>query len=186
MTSHLKGLLHMPKRDSFVKWGLTLFTAIILAGLSVCVYWVLLDRKVPIDVHKGEVILYQKQIDDSWVFVVRWTGTLRRRCGGISNRWIVDGFRLSLVDIPYPAEAEPTQLNEEFTWEVPVHVPSYFVSTGHSSGQYRARFLYGCNPLQERMFPIVDTPPSVHFELPIEKQPATGPGQNLAPPPPKK
>jgi hypothetical protein len=179
MIARLKSLLPMPKRDSLVKWGLTVTTSIIMVSMGLCLYWVVVDRKLPIEVHRGEVILYQKQMDDSWVFVVRWTGTLRRRCGGISNRWIVDGFRLPLTDIPYPAEPEPAQLNKVFTWEVPVHVPAYFVSTGHDSGQYRARFLYACNPLQERIFPIADTPPAVSFKLPIESQPETSPGQNL-------
>ena len=183
MIARLKGLLPMPKRDCLVKWGLTITTSIIMVSVGLCLYWVVIDRKLPIEVHRGEVILYQKQIDDSWVFVVRWTGTLRRRCGGISNRWIVDGFRLPLTDIPYPEEPEPAELDREFSWEVPVHVPSYFVSTGHDSGQYRARFLYACNPLQERIFPISDIPPSVSFKLPIESQPATGPGQNQTPTP---
>jgi len=162
---------HMPKRDAFVKWGMTLSTASILAGLSVCIYWTVLDRRVPIDVLRGEVTLYQKQSDDSWVFVVRWYGILKRRCGGISNRWIVDGFRLPLADIPYPAETEPIELDKEFHWEVPVHVPSYYVSTGHISGRYRARFLYSCNPLQERIFPISYVPPAVEFTLPVKDMP---------------
>jgi hypothetical protein len=156
-----------PRRDCFVKWALRFLTTVILTGLGVCVYWVLLDRKVPVEIQKGEVILYQEQSDHSWVFIVKWTGILHRRCGGISNRWIVDGFRLPLVDIPYPAEAEPTQIGEVFSWEVPVHVPAYFVSTGHVSGQYRARFLHACNPLQERIFPIISTPPTVPFALPM-------------------
>lgn len=159
---------HMPKRDAFIKWGMTLSTAVILAGLSICVYWTVLDRQVPIDVLRGEVTLYQKQPDESWVFVVRWHGILRRRCGGISNRWIIDGFRLPLPDIPYPAEMEPIELDKEFFWEVPVHIPSYFVSTGHVSGKYRARFMYSCNPLQERIFPISYVPPAVKFEIPVK------------------
>lgn len=171
-----------PKRDLVVKWGLYILTSIILASLSVCLYWVVIDRKLPLDVLHGEVVLYQKQSDESWVFVVRWQGILKRRCGGISNRWIVDGFRIPLADIPYPAEAEPNELGKEFTWEVPVHVPAYFVSTGHRSGQYRARFLHHCNPLQERIFPIVDNPPSVPFDLPLETHPDD---LRVLPPPPK-
>lgn len=171
MTELLKRLGFCPKRDLIVKWGLYVLSSVILFGLSICAYWIVIDRGLPVIVHHGEVVLYQKQLDDSWVFVVRWHGTLKRRCGGLSNRWIVDGFRLPLADIPYPAEAEPQEVGKDFTWEVPVHVPAYFVSTGHRSGQYRARFLHHCNPLQERIFPIVDNPPSVRFDLPLESQP---------------
>lgn len=164
-------LTHKPKRDGVIKWGMTLATATILAGVVICLYWLALDRRIPIEVKKGEVVLYQQQQDYSWVFIVRWTGTLKRRCGGISKRWIVDGFRLPLVDVPYPAEAEPNRIGEDFSWEVPIHVPAYFVSTGHTSGLYRAIFFYACNPMQERIFPIVQEAPTVRFELPLDNPP---------------
>ncbi len=174
---------HKPSRDCFIKWGLVSLTTIILFGIGLCLYWLVIDREWPVEIKRGEVVLYQEQPDHSWVFIVRWTGVLKRRCGGMSKRWIVDGFRLPLSDMPYPAEAEPTKIGEEFSWEVPVQVPAYFVSTGHKGGQYRAIFFHACNPLQERVFPIQHEPPVVPFSLPLDGVPVKPVPPPLPPPP---
>jgi hypothetical protein len=155
-------------RDCLVKWGLRICSAIILGGVLACVYWLALDRSLPLAVHGGEVIRYNRMPDHSWVMVVRWRGELRRRCGGLSRRWLVDGFRLPLDDFPFPAEPE-TQPLGPFQWEVPVHVPAYFVATGHNSGIYRVQFFHACNALQELIFPIYNDPPDVPFTIPHEE-----------------
>jgi DsbC/DsbD-like thiol-disulfide interchange protein len=130
------------------------------------------------------VIKYEHQPDNTWIFIVKWRGQLNRRCGGVSKRWLIDGFRLPLMDFPYPAELE-TQPLGDFSWEVPVHVPAYFVSTGHINGTYRARFMYSCNKLQEIVFPIIDEPTSVPFSIPVgsvEQGPPPGPEpDNISP-----
>jgi hypothetical protein len=155
-------------RDCVVKWGLRISSAIILAGVLSCVYWLALDRALPLIVYGGHVIRYDRLSDHSWVMVVRWRGELRRRCGGVSKRWLVNGFRLPLDDFPYPAEPESQPLGA-FQWEVPVHVPAYFVTTGHSKGIYRVQLFHACNRLQELVFPIADELPDVAFDIPRQE-----------------
>lgn len=155
------------KRDSCIKWGFRLSSTAILISLSFCFYWLGVDRSLPITVTNGEVIKYEHQPDNSWIMIVRWRGQLNRRCGGISKRWLIDGFRLPLIDFPYPPEMESQQLGD-FSWEVPIHVPAYYVSTGHTKGTYRARFMYSCNKLQEIVFPIIDEPMGVPFVIPVD------------------
>ena len=162
---------HMPRRDCFIKWGMTATTAVILVCLTICLYWVAIDREKPIEGLKGDVVLSQQQIDLSWVVVVRWTATLKRRCPGVSKRWIYGYFRIPLTDIPFPAEEKSNEIGSEITWQVPVHVPSYFSSTGVSSGDYRAVFLYACNPMQERIFPITYEAPIIKLDLPVSDPP---------------
>ena len=169
-TNHLTNHNHFGsrhKRDVVVKWGLRLSSAIILGCLAVVIYMLAIDRATPLVVHSGEVIEYDKQPDNSWIFVVRWHGEMKRKCGGVSKRWLVDGFRMPIPDFPYMAVEEAQPLGP-FTWEVPVPVPSYFVTTGHQQGTYRAQFLHHCNALQELIFPIVVEPPPIPFVIPEE------------------
>jgi hypothetical protein len=156
-----------PNWDGLVRWGLTLFTAIILSGLMLCVYWVLIDRSAPVTVHYGEVVRFEHQANDSWVMIIRWHGERHRQCWGNSNRWISGDFVLPLPDIPYPPD-RPDQQIGPFTWEVPIEIPSYYVSTGHTTGQYAIRIEYSCNPLQEYLFPIIVTPNPVKFVIPTD------------------
>lgn len=168
----LVGSFHFrPKRDSCVKWGLRISSAAIISGLLFCAYWLVVDRSVPITVAGGEVKEYERQPDNSWILIIRWRGELHRRCGGVSKRWLIDGFRLPLDDFPYPGEMESQPLGD-FTWEEPVHIPAYFVSTGHLSGTYRVKFFYACNRLQEVAFPIADEPPAIPFTIPLNSDPS--------------
>lgn len=153
-------------RDSFVKWGIRAASAVILAGLALCAYWIVIDRSPPIEVHGGEVTRYQIQPDGGWIIFVRWSATRHRVCAGNSKRWIDGGAWLPLSDIPYPPIAGDDRPLGEFTWEVPVPVPVYFASTDHAKGAYRIEIEYACNPLQHYMFPIRIVPPPVPFELP--------------------
>jgi hypothetical protein len=153
--------------DSVVKWGLIACTSTILSGLMLCVYWLLIDRSAPVTVHYGEVVRFEHQANDSWVMIIRWHGDRHRKCWGNSKRWISGDFVLPLPDIPYPPD-RPDQEIGRFTWEVPIEIPSYYVSTGHTTGQYSIRIAYACNPLQEYLFPVIVTPKPVEFEIPTD------------------
>jgi hypothetical protein len=153
--------------DTVVSWGLSLFAGVIMAGLALVGYWVFLDRASPVTVHGGEVIRFDHQADDSWVMIVRWSGERHRQCWGNSKRWISGDFVLPLPDIPYPPDRPEQQLGE-FSWEVPVHIPPYYVSTGHIRGQYSIRILYACNPIQEYIFPISVEPDPIEFTIPVD------------------
>jgi hypothetical protein len=140
----------------------------IMAMVLLCFYWIVIDRAVPVVVHGGQVLKYEKQPDGSWIVFVKWTGEQFRLCDGNSKRWLADTAILPLADIPYPPNESERPLGP-YQWEVPLHIPSYFASTGHVRGTYRIQILYACNPLQQYVFPIVVNPPPVPFELPIEQ-----------------
>lgn len=158
---------NMPERDTFVSWGLKIGTAAILCGLSLVVYWLFLDRETPVTVHYGEVTRFEHQADDSWVMLVKWHGERHRQCWGNSKRWISGDFVLPLPDIPYPPD-RPHQELGAFTWEVPIHIPPYYVSTGHVTGNYSIRIFYACNPIQQYVFPIVVEPEPIQFVIPTD------------------
>ncbi len=165
-----------PRRDLLVEWGMKICTAAILGGLSLVSYWMFIDRSDPVTVHYGEVLNFERQADDSWIIIIKWHGERHRQCWGNSKRWISGGFVLPLPDIPYPPD-RPEQKLGEFEWEVPVMIPSYYVSTGHHTGQYAIRIFYSCNPIQDYVFPIVIEPPPIPFSLPLDmprKQLQTG------------
>lgn len=153
--------------DNFVKWGLIACTSVILAGIMLCLYWVLLDRGKPVTVTHGEVVGFEHQSNDSWVMIIKWYGERHRQCWGNSKRWISGDFVLPLPDIPYPPD-RPDQEIGPFTWEVPIEIPAYYVSTGHTTGQYSIRISYACNPMQEYLFPIVIIPEPVKFTIPVD------------------
>lgn len=157
----------LPSRDTFVKWGMRICTAVILAGLAVVFYWMAIDREIPVTVDYGEVIRFEHQSDDSWVMIVKWHGVRHRQCWGNSKRWISGDLFLPLPDIPYPPE-RPQQELGKFTWEVPIHIPPYYVSTGHVSGKYAIRIFYACNPIQEYLFPITVEPNPIPFVIPTD------------------
>jgi hypothetical protein len=158
-------------KDSVVAWTMSSLMLVILLILGLCFYWLVIDRAPPVDVHGGEVLRYERQRDDSWIIIVRWNGNRHRNCFGNSKRWIsANGFWLPLMDIPYPPPSEGDVDIGEFSWEVPVLVPSYYVSTGHDHGNYSIRILYSCNPLQEYLFPIIVEPKPISFRIPIETQ----------------
>lgn len=157
----------MPTRDDFIKWGMMFCTGVILFGLLLCLYWLLVDRSVPVTVHRGEVIRFEHQTDDSWIMIIKWHGDRHRQCWGNSKRWISGDFVLPLPDIPYPPD-RPDQELGPFTWEVPIVIPPYYVSTGHITGNYAIRIMYACNPIQEYLFPIIIEPPPIPFSIPID------------------
>lgn len=173
----------VPARDSFIKWGLFACTGVILGGLMLCLYWIILDRAEPVTVKYGEVVRFEHQANDSWIIIIRWHGERHRKCWGNSKRWVAGDFVLPLPDIPYPPD-RPHQELGPFTWEVPIEIPSYYVSTGHKTGQYSIRIDYACNPMQEYLFPIVVTPEPIQFEIPIDmpmKQVRTGQAETYHP-----
>lgn len=156
-----------PTWDAFVSWGLRIGTVAILSGLSILAYWVFIDRMIPVTVHHGEVTGFEHQPDDSWIMLVKWHGVRHRQCWGLSKRWISGDFVLPLPDIPYPPDRPAQQLGP-FTWEVPIHIPPYYVSTGHAQGQYSIRIFYACNPMQRLIFPIVVEPDPIKFVIPTD------------------
>lgn len=162
---YLPRIADMVERDTFVSWGLKICTATILCGLAVVFYWMVIDRSAPVTVKFGEVTGFEHQPDDSWVMLVKWHGERHRTCWGTSKRWISGDFVLPLPDIPYPPEWSERELGP-FTWEVPIQIPSYYVSTGHTEGKYSIRIFYSCNPLQQVFLPIVVEPEPVHFSIP--------------------
>lgn len=153
--------------DTFVKWGLVSCTSAILAGMMLCLYWIVLDRRKPVTVTHGEVVGFEHQANDSWVMIIKWYGQRHRQCWGNSKRWISGDFVLPLPDIPYPPD-RPDQEIGPFTWEVPIEIPPYYVSTGHITGQYSIRISYACNPMQEYLFPIIVTPDPIKFTIPTD------------------
>jgi hypothetical protein len=158
-------------RDAFVVWGLRILSFIIMAIMVLVFYWLVIDRSPPTTVFRGEVLRYEPQPDGGWILIIKWHGERHRLCWGNSKRWIADnnplsiGLVLPLEDIAYPPDLHVGQLGH-YEWEVPIHIPPYFASTGHTKGAYKIRILYSCNPLQQYMFPIVVEPPPVPFELP--------------------
>ena len=157
------------ERDFVVKWGLRGMSSLILAMILLTFYWVVLDRSPPSTIERGEVVSYQPQPDGSWVMFVRWYGQRHRECTGNSKRWVSAGAYLPLQDIAYPPSEDPFRPGP-YEWEVPVHIPAYFTSTGHIRGAYSIRILYACNPIQEYIFPIPVEPPPVPFSLPDGKE----------------
>lgn len=153
------------QRDFFVKWAMRFLSSLVLGFILLVFYWIFLDREEPVVVHGGEVVKYEKQSDRSWIVFVKWKGERFRVCTGNSKRWIANTALLPLEDIPYPPDEERRPLGP-YQWEVPLHIPAYFASTGHVTGTYRIRILYACNPIQEYMFPIVVDPPPVPFQIP--------------------
>jgi hypothetical protein len=163
----LSKISQKPSWDTIVSRGLTVFAGIILCGLLLVAYWIFLDRTAPVTVKGGEVLRFEHQADDSWVMIIRWYGDRHRKCWGNSKRWISGDFVLPLPDIPYPPD-RPDQELGPFSWEVPVHIPPYYVSTGHVQGQYSIRILYACNPIQEYIFPIPVEPDPIRFVIPTD------------------
>jgi hypothetical protein len=159
-------------RDAAVVWGFRITSAIIVGIFLLSSYWLVLDRSVPTKILYGEVIRYEPQADGAWLIIIRWHGERKRSCWGNSKRWITDnnpasiGLVLPLEDIAYPPDSDRPR-DGKYEWEVPIHVPAYFATTGHIRGAYKIRILYACNPLQEYFFPIVVDPPPVSFELPV-------------------
>lgn len=145
-------------------WGASILTAAILVPVTLCLYWLVLDRAPPITVHYGEITGYERRQNGDYVIFVRWHGQRHRACHGVSRRWLVDGARVPLADIPYPPE-DPRPVDTPVSWEVTVDVPGYFLTTGHVKLAYRIRIDYACNPIQELAFPIQVAPPPVPFEL---------------------
>lgn len=162
-------------RDSAFIWGMRAVSLVLLGSFALIFYWLVLDRSIPTNVLGGEVVRYERQSDGAWIVIVRWHGERKRSCWGNSKRWITDsnqgsiGLVLPLEDIAYPPDYDLPP-SKSYVWEVPIHVPAYFESAGHTKGAYRIRILYSCNPLQEYLFPIVVEPPSVHFNLPVAEQ----------------
>lgn len=161
-------------RDTFILWGMRISSAIILAIFALGFYWLVLDRSQPVFVERGEVDKYERQEDGSWIVFVRWYGVRERACWGNSKRWLTGDAVLPLVlplqDIAYPPDIQDRPLGP-YQWEVPLHIPAYFTRLGQTSGSYRIRILYSCNPLQEYLYPIVVEPPPVRFQLPLDTAP---------------
>ena len=168
MINHLGQTVAAETRDSIVKWAMTVLAFIILGGIGLCFYWLVIDRAPPVTVSGGEIISYEQQPDKTWIITVRWHGDRHRKCYGNSKRWLANGYWLPLADIPYPPPSAEMETGR-FTWEVPILVPAYYVSTGHITGKYAIRILYACNPLQEYLFPITVEPPAIPFLIPIDK-----------------
>lgn len=156
------------KWETFISCGLKITSLIIFLGLMLCFYWLVLDREPAVVVESGRAVAYERQADGSYLTWVHWKGTRYRQCTGTSKRWLVgeNGIILPLEEIPYPPEVRTRPLGP-YEWEVPIRVPQYYITSGHTSGEYRIRILYACNPLQEIVWPIVEEPDPVPFELPI-------------------
>jgi hypothetical protein len=160
-------------RDAIVVWGVRILSFIIMAILALVFYWLVIDRSPPATIIGGEVLRYEQQPDGAWLLIIKWRGERHRSCWGNSKRWIADnnplsvGLVLPLEDIAYPPDSNiHDRPLGPYEWEVPIHIPSYFATTGHTKGAYKIRILYSCNPLQQYIFPIVVEPPPVPFELP--------------------
>lgn len=156
------------KWETFVSWGFKLGSLVMVAVLLLCFYWLVIDRSPAVVVDQGRAVAYEQQPDGSFLTWVHWKGTRYRSCSGTSKRWLVgeSGIILPLAEIPYPPDPKDRPIGP-YEWEVPIHIPAYYISSGHTKGEYRIRILYACNPLQEIMWPIVEEPDPVPFELPI-------------------